>query len=131
MSGHRPGTIGWIDLTVPDAEAVRDFYGAVAGWVAERVDMGGYADFTMAPSGGGDPVAGVCHARGVNAGLPSQWLIYIVVEDLDRSLTEASRRGGTIVRPATAMGSAGRYAVIRDPAGAVAALYQPARPESQ
>jgi len=27
------GKIGWIDLTVPDAEAIRDFYQHVAGWV--------------------------------------------------------------------------------------------------
>lgn len=27
----RPGTIMWHDLTVPDAEAVRDFYAAVVG----------------------------------------------------------------------------------------------------
>jgi predicted enzyme related to lactoylglutathione lyase len=26
-----PGQIGWIDLTVPDAEAVRDFYQDVTG----------------------------------------------------------------------------------------------------
>ena len=29
-SGDR-GRIGWIDLTVPDAEAIRDFYNAVIG----------------------------------------------------------------------------------------------------
>jgi predicted enzyme related to lactoylglutathione lyase len=26
------GTIGWIDLTVPDAKSLRDFYSAVTGW---------------------------------------------------------------------------------------------------
>jgi predicted enzyme related to lactoylglutathione lyase len=26
-----PGQIGWIDLTVPDAPALRDFYQAVTG----------------------------------------------------------------------------------------------------
>jgi predicted enzyme related to lactoylglutathione lyase len=29
---HAPGTIAWTDLTVPDAEKVRDFYAAVVGW---------------------------------------------------------------------------------------------------
>lgn len=125
MSAQRPGTIGWIDLTVPNAGDVRDFYAAVAGWVPAPVDMGGYADFAMAPPGG-DPVAGVCHARGSNAGLPAQWLIYIVVTDLDRALAEVTSRGGAILRPATAMGPSARYAVIRDPAGAVAALYEAA-----
>ena len=68
------GTVGWFDLTVPDAPAVRDFYGAVVGWTASEVPMDGYSDFCMrTPSG--KTVAGVCHERGSNAGLPAQWLL--------------------------------------------------------
>lgn len=122
---HGPGAIGWIDLTVPDAPQVRDFYAAVAGWRAEPVDMGEYADFAMAPADG-PPVAGICHARGSNAGLPAQWIIYIVVADLDAALAEVPARGGSVVRPVTDMGASGRYAVVQDPGGAVAALFQPA-----
>ena len=29
------GTIGWTDLTVPDADGLRDFYSAVVGWGAD------------------------------------------------------------------------------------------------
>ncbi|MFG0331266.1 MAG: VOC family protein [Phycisphaerales bacterium] len=119
------GTIGWIDLTVNDARSVRDFYAAVVGWKPDPVSMGEYDDFNMCESGAGEPVAGVCHARGSNEGLPAQWLIYIVVEDLERSLSEVESRGGEIVCPARPMGGA-LFGVIRDPAGAVAALYQPA-----
>jgi predicted enzyme related to lactoylglutathione lyase len=36
----RPGTITWQDLTVPDAEALRDFYASVVGWKAQPVRMG-------------------------------------------------------------------------------------------
>ena len=43
MSEQRPGTIGWADLRVNDAEELRDFYAAVTGWVAEPLDMGRYA----------------------------------------------------------------------------------------
>ena len=119
------GKIGWVDLTVPDAEAVRAFYGSVVGWRSEGIDMGGYQDFCMA-GGEGEPVAGVCHARGVNAGLPAQWLVYITVADLDQSLARCSELGGEVLRPARGLGGQGRYAVIRDPAGAVCALFQKA-----
>ena len=34
------GSIGWIDLTIPDAERIRDFYAAVAGWKPEPESMG-------------------------------------------------------------------------------------------
>lgn len=127
MASFSPGAIGWIDLTVPDAEEVRDFYTAVAGWRAAPVSMGNYADYAMHPAGDGEPVAGICHARGVNAGLPRQWLVYITVTDLDGSLQACLARGGAILRDPTGMGEMGRFAVIRDPAGAVAALFEPAR----
>ena len=120
------GAICWIDLTVDDAENVRDFYARVAGWRSEPVEMGGYRDFNMIAPHGSDPVAGICHARGSNTGLPAQWLIYITVDDLDRAVAEVEALGGIVLRPAGEPGEMGRFCVIRDPAGAVAALYDPA-----
>ena len=74
-------------------------------------------------------MTGICHARGCNADLPAQWLIYIHVADVEASLTECSRRGGIVVAGPKDLGG-GRFAVIRDPAGAVAALYQAPPPEA-
>jgi len=122
-----PGRIAWIDLTVDHAVEVRDFYRDVVGWTPSEVPMGDYADFMMHARGGGPAVAGVCHARGPNVGLPVQWLIYITVSDLDESLARCRARGGAVLREPTGMGPHGRYAVIRDPAGAAAALHEPAR----
>jgi len=122
-----PGSVGWFDLTVPDASAVRDFYKEVVGWAASEVPMGGYDDFCMHPAAEGvPPVAGVCHARGGNANLPPVWLIYINVADLDASLAACAAGGGAVVSGPRSLGGAGRMAVIRDPAGAVSALYEPA-----
>jgi uncharacterized protein len=118
----RPGTITWQDLTVGNAVALRDFYAAVVGWTPKPVKMGDYADFTM--NADGEAIAGLCHARGGNADLPPQWLIYITVEDLDHSIEECERLGGTVIAPPRGL-SGGRFCVIRDPAGAVCALYQP------
>jgi predicted enzyme related to lactoylglutathione lyase len=121
-STPEPGTISWQDLTVADAEAVRDFYQAVVGWKPEPLSIGGYSDFVM--SADGAAVAGICHARGANTGLPPVWLIYITVEDLDHSLDECERLGGSLVAAPRSYGG-GRYCVIKDPAGALCALYQP------
>jgi len=117
------GKIGWTDLTVPDATGIRDFYAAVVGWRPEAVDMDGYADFNMVPPGDDDAVAGICHARGQNANIPPVWLVYITVENLAASLAEATKRGATVVDGPREAGGGG-FAVIRDPAGAVCALYQ-------
>ena len=118
------GMIGWTDLTVPNAEEVRDFYTKVVGWTSEPVEMGDYSDFTMVAPGTGDGVAGVCHARGSNEGLPAQWLIYVFVEDVEESAKRCRELGGELLAGPKSMGSAS-YCVIRDPAGAVCALYQP------
>lgn len=116
------GSIGWVDLTVDDAPAIRDFYAAVAGWGIEPVTMGGYDDYVMSAASGA-AAAGICHARGTNAGLPAHWLIYIVVADLDASLAACESLGGRILRPPRGVG-ASRVAVIEDPSGAIAALAQ-------
>lgn len=119
------GKIGWIDLTVGDAEEVSAFYRAVVGWKSEGADMGGYQDYCMLPAEGG-AVAGVCHARGTNEGIPPQWLIYITVADLEQSLERCRALGGEVVRPTRGLGGMGRFAIVRDPAGAVCALFQKA-----
>ena len=116
------GTIAWTDLTVPDAAGVREFYEAVVGWTATPLDMGGYPDFVMNLPGTGAPVAGICHARGVNVGLPASWLPYIQVADLAASMAECTARGGAVIMGPRGAGPGARFCVIRDPAGAVAAL---------
>lgn len=116
------GSIGWHDLTVKDAKKVRDFYADVVGWSVSEVEMGGYSDYAMITPGG-EAVAGVCHAEGVNEGMPSQWLMYVVVKDIDQAVLNAKRRRGkVIIAPRPLMG--GRFAVVADPAGAVCGLYE-------
>ena len=126
MEDQRPGAVAWVDLTVPEAEPVRDFYREVVGWEPSPVDMGGYDDFTMNLPGTDVAAAGVCHARGGNAGIPPQWLMYVTVANLDASLARATALGGEIVKPAVVMSGQGRFAIVRDPAGAVCALFEKA-----
>jgi uncharacterized protein len=119
------GRIAWVDLTVPDAAAIRDFYRAVVGWTSSDVDMGGYNDYCVHAAAGDPPVAGICHARDTNAQLPAQWLVYITVDDLEESVSRCKELGGEILSGPSSWGEQGRFCVIRDPAGAVAALYAP------
>lgn len=125
-SEPKMGTVGWIDLTVADAAEVRDFYSQVTGWASSPVPMGGYDDYNMVAPGTEEPAVGICHARGGNADLPPQWLIYITVADVDSSAARCVELGGKVVAGPRGMGSYGRYCVIQDPAGAVAALFTPA-----
>lgn len=119
------GSIGWFDLTVTNADEVRDFYAEVVGWKWSPLDMNGYSDYCMNLPGSGDTVAGICHKRNVNASLPSQWLMYINVANLDQSMSRVEALGGKILTPIRGNTTQGRFVVIQDPAGAVAALFEP------
>lgn len=119
------GRIAWLDLTVPDATATRDFYRQVVGWSVQDVAMqdGGerYADYNMLRHDG-VPAAGVCHARGVNVGLPAAWMIYLPVGDLDESLRRVREEGGEVVKAMQREDGKHLYAAVRDPVGACLAL---------
>lgn len=120
----QPGTVAWFDLTVPEADSIRNFYQAIAGWQAEPVDMGGYQDYAMRTASG-EPVAGICHRQGPNATLPGGWLIYITVPDLDMALERCRQFGGRVLSETRGAASQGLYAVIEDPAGSACGLFQP------
>jgi uncharacterized protein len=118
-----PGQVVWQDLTVADADGIRDFYKHVVGWGSAGEDMGGYDDYSMLAPGGEQGVAGICHARGANEKLPSQWLIYIAVANLGVSAERCLALGGKVIDgPRTVGGSP--FCVIQDPSGAICALIQ-------
>ena len=128
--GTSPDSVGricWLDLTVSDASVTRDFYCDVVGWSVQDVEMEEagkrYADFALCTSDG-TAVAGVCHARGVNRGLPPVWLIGLPVGNLGESLRRVPNQGGEVVEARKGPDGEYAYAVVRDPVGACLALVQ-------
>jgi len=121
----RVGCISWLDLTVSDASAIRDFYRQVVDWSVQDVEMEDagerYADYNML-GGDGNPAAGVCHARGVNLGLPPVWMIYLPVGDFAESLRRVGEGGGKIIKATTGADGGHAYAIVEDPVGATLAL---------
>jgi predicted enzyme related to lactoylglutathione lyase len=118
------GSIVWQDLTVSNAPEVRDFYCQVVGWTYTDHDMEDYNDFNINLPGTAETVAGICHARGTNANIPPQWLVYISVADVAESARRCEELGGKVIDGPRSMGGA-TFCVIQDPAGAVAALFGP------
>jgi len=119
------GCISWLDLTVSDASATRDFYRQVVGWSVQDVEMEEaskrYADYNMLADDG-NPAAGVCHARGVNLGLPPVWMIYLPVGDLAESLRRVEEEGGKVIKVTRGTDGEYAYAAVQDPVGATLAL---------
>jgi hypothetical protein len=117
------GKIEWCDLTVPNADEVKDFYNQVIGWNAEALDMGGYSDYNMLSPETDQPIAGVCFARGENENLPPQWLLYITVEDVEASVRKCLELGGKTIDGPRMMGDR-KFCCISDPSGAVIGLIE-------
>lgn len=118
-----PGRLGWLDLTVDAAPEVRDFYSRVIGWKPEGVEMDGYDDFNMLDDTG-EPVAGICHRQGMNAGIPPVWIPYFIVEDIETATKQAVRNGGEEVELRREEDGTLVLSILKDPAGAVFALFQ-------
>ena len=112
------GSIVWTDLTVSNADEVRDFYKKVVGWQHEDVSMGEYNDYVMKANSEDGGTSGICHSRGINANVPVQWMIYVTVADVDESVKSCIENGGKVLDGPRKMGK-NDFAVIQDPAGAV------------
>ncbi|UUO24826.1 VOC family protein [Colwellia sp. M166] len=123
MHDNKIATMAWLDLSVENAETVKSFYQQVIGWKADNISMGDYDDYAMLEPSGNEAVAGVCHAKGINKDLPPAWLPYFLVADIMVSIKPVEESGGSLVSALKSMGN-DKYALIKDPAGAVCAIYQ-------
>jgi predicted enzyme related to lactoylglutathione lyase len=124
-TSHEPGTPSWVDLSTPDPDAAKRFYGELFGWDAEDAgpveETGGYGMFRLR----GKLVAGVGPLMDPNQ--PAVWSTYISTDDADATVARAKDAGGqAIVEPMQVM-DAGRMAVIAHPAGGIVGIWEPAR----
>jgi len=124
-TSYEPGTPSWVDLTTPDPDGAKRFYGALFGWEAEDAgpaeETGGYAMFRLR----GRLVAGVGPLMG--EGQPPMWWTYICTDDADGAVERARAAGGhALVEPMDVM-DAGRMAFLAHPAGGVVGVWEPAR----
>lgn len=113
-------TFAWAELTARGLEKAIPFYGKIFGWTAKKSEAGGqpYTEFQV----DGESVAGALEMDPtVPAQMPSYWLVYFNVEDVDGSFKKAIDAGATeTVAPQDFPG--GRFAIVSDPQGAVFGL---------
>lgn len=121
---NRHGDIVWSELHLRDMAAQKAFYSAVAGWTFDSMPLAsGSGDYVVAKQNG-RPIAGFLD-MGIMPhldGVPTHWLTYIGVEDVDKSVAAAVASGGTLHRPVFDIPDVGRVAVITDAGGAKLAL---------
>jgi predicted enzyme related to lactoylglutathione lyase len=105
-----------------DPAALAEFYSAVLGWTVTQAEGVDYWRIAAAPEPAPSAFAGGIARR--PDFMPSGWLPYARVDDIDTCVAEAQRRGGRLLREPTPVPRTGWYAVIADPEGSAFAVFQ-------
>lgn len=114
------GQFYWVDLSLENPVEVLNFYQNLFGWKPFEVPMKegdeNYVDYGMAidPE---TPGGGICHNRGKNAGLPSQWIPYFHVDDVSESLQICIENGGRLVKEYLKKDGSIQFVIVNDPKG--------------
>ncbi len=115
---NTPNSFGWAELNARGVEKAIPFYEQVFGWTRKTSEVGGgappYTEFQL----GGESVAGAWEMSPmVPAEVPSYWMVYFTVDDVDRSFRKAIEAGAhEMLAPDDFPG--GRFAILSDPQGA-------------
>ena len=121
-SSYPDGAPCWADLTAPDLESSRSFYGAVMGW--DFQDTGAdYNHYTMC-LWQGQPVAALMPPPPGAEALPPVWNVYLATGDADAAVKTIDQAGGKVVMGPHEVPGAGRLVFAFDPDGACFALWQ-------
>jgi predicted enzyme related to lactoylglutathione lyase len=117
MADNMRGRFVWHELMTPDPKAAVLFYGKVAGWTPKPYDKN--PDYTMLTYNG-MRMGGV-----LKHDAPRLWLPYIASPNVDVTAREAVELGGEVVKPAADIPDVGRFAMIKDPQGALFVAFTP------
>jgi|SRR5829696_6041083 len=113
----------WSELMTTDAKAAETFYDTVVGWTSEPFAQSPMP-YTIFKRGGGASVAGVMtRPQGMN--LPPFWAMYLAVPNLEESVAQIKRLGGSELSEVIAVPGVGRMQMLKDPQGASFYVIQP------
>jgi len=113
----------WNELWAKDAEAVLDFYKAVANVTVEEMEMP-TGKYYVLKTDDDRSLGGVMTSP--DPKVPPMWLPYISVEDTDATLTRAEQNGGKVIAKPQDVEGVGRFGIIADDQGAVVGVIKPA-----
>jgi len=109
-----------LELCTQDTQKAKDFYASLFGWSFTENDMGNMIYSTFKPSSG--PGGGIFSMPN----MPTFWLAYVGVEDINASTEKAKSLGATIHKGPMEIPNVGWATILADPTGATIALFQPA-----
>lgn len=128
-----PGAMVWNELITTDSAKAGAYYERVFGWKAEAMPMPGEAGrtYTIFKRPGNDTgVGGMMTATPEMKLTHPYWMLYIAVDDTDKTAARAEELGAKIMMRPTDIPTVGRFAVIKDPQGAWFSILKP-NPQQQ
>lgn len=123
MSTYRPGAIVWRETMTTDLDRTTAFYRELFDWKTKDVDMGPMGIYRLFHLDEKN-VAGSMQIGPDMKGMPSSWVQYISVEDVDAAAARVTANGGAVLFGPNDIPNVGRFVMITDPQGAAVALYK-------
>jgi predicted enzyme related to lactoylglutathione lyase len=110
-----------VELNTTDVAKAKAFYGKLFDWKMEDIPM---PDFTYTILNVGEGTGGGL-MKNPMPGVPSFWLAYVLVDDINAATQKAKSLGATIVKDVTEVKDMGWLSIIMDPTGAGLGLWKP------
>jgi predicted enzyme related to lactoylglutathione lyase len=123
---NEPNTLCWAELDTTDMHSAEKFYTGLFGWGVKR---GGEAANETAYTEwqhDGRSIGGMMKIPKEWGPVPPNWLVYFASSDVDATAKKTGELGGAAIVPPNDIPDMGRFAVLRDPQGAVFAVFRPA-----
>jgi uncharacterized protein len=120
------GRVVHFEIPFDDQERASSFYGEAFGWSLTAMPEMDYVLVTTGPSDEGPPsepgfINGGMLKRGLPVGTP---VIVVEVDDVDSSVDQIEKLGGTTVSAKAAVGEMGYAAYVKDTEGNLVGLWQ-------
>jgi hypothetical protein len=119
---NQNGHFVWYDLMSKDPKASEEFYTKVVGWSYQDFPM---PDFTYRMIAHGENQLGGIVPLEEADDIPSHWISYLNVPNVDETVKKAEELGGKSCVPPTDIPEVGRFAVVNDPQGGFFSPFTP------
>lgn len=115
-----PNSFCFMELTSDDVEGAKDFYGQMFDWKIAKSPSAKIPYYFVDP--GTEPQGGMMAPPA--PGLPTAWLMYVLVDNVAAACDKLSGLGGKVLNPKMKVPGSGWFAVVADPQGAVFGLWE-------
>jgi predicted enzyme related to lactoylglutathione lyase len=125
----KAGEFTWNELTTTDHDAAFRFYSEIFGWEkTSEMSMGPEGTYLMFGQGG--KTYGGMWTKPKDGPMPTAWLYYVHVDDLDAAIERAKAKGAKVLNGPMEVPGGERIAQMMDPQGAAFALHGAALPKA-